>query len=98
MSEINNFLFNINTDLIRIKLNEYSDIDNNDKIKDILEKLIKFKKPLESIITNTNIKFKDIDIINNFIDKIKNSEEIRNCFITILYNFDLINGEIKKIN
>ena len=97
MSEISNFLIDIDTDLIPIKLNQYSDNQYHDNIKDILEKLIKFKKSLQSITTNTNIIVKDIDIINNFINKMKNSEEIRKVFISILYDFDLIKEKIKNL-
>ena len=97
MSEIANFLFYIDNNLIQIKLKEYSDDQNHDDIKDILEKLIKFKISIESFFTNTNNGVKDIDIINNFMDKLKNSEEIRNSFIIILRNYDLINDKIKTI-
>ena len=61
----------------------------------IIKKLISFKIFIENIKSNSN---KYIDIIKIFMHELNNSEEIRNDFISIIYNFNIIKDEIKLIN
>ena len=102
IDEIANFLFNIKAEQIQIKLNKFDGNTLNDDyncIKDIFEKLVKFKLFIDNISSYSKKDIiKDIDIIKNFLDELDDSEEIRNVFITIIYNYNLIKDEIKIIN
>ena len=93
MYEIISYLLNIDIQLIQIKLNEYdyNEYYDYNYIKEVFEKLIRFKLFIENIKSNSN---KDIDIIKNFLYELINSEGIKNDLISIIYNFNLIKDEL----
>ena len=101
MNEIIDYLLNIDEEIVQIKLKELDDTQNDDYfyIKNILEKLIKFKIFIEIFSSNNNKKYiKDIDIIRTFFGELNNSEEIRNNFVSIIYNYNIIKDEMQIFN
>ena len=101
MNEIAFLLFNVTAKEIQNKLTEYDDnalYDDFNYIKGVLEKFIRFKIFIDSISSNDIKNPKDIDIIRTFVDALNGSEEIRNDFISIIYDYHLIKDEFKIIN
>ena len=94
MEEIIHYLINIDIQMVIIKFNEYDDNEDN-YIKDALEKLINFKIFIESILSNSKGHTKDLDIIKTFINELNDSNEYKKDLVSIFHNFNLIKENIQ---
>ena len=89
MNEIASFIMKVDIKQLEKRIDEIEDCNYKDNIslKDLFNKLIRFKKFLNKILSDTN---KDIDIIKKFLEEIYNSNEYKKDFIEIINQFSLI--------
>ena len=89
MNEIASFIMKVDIKQLEKRIDEIKDCNYKDNIslKDLFNKLIRFKKFLNQILSDTN---KDIDIIKKFLEEIYNSNEYKKDFIEIIKQYSLI--------
>ena len=89
MNEIASFIMKVDIKQLEKRIDEIENFNYKDNIslKDLFNKLIRFKKFLNKILSDTN---KDIDIIKKFLEEIYNSNEYKKDFIEIINQFSLI--------